>query len=177
MQQIWDLLDPADNTPLPLPLVSAPSERAGADHDVSKPWYIQSSARRDRLIDLSRTLSQQFLITPIPQHYRHYHYPLLYFTGILGIHPSSLAYRTAYQFTPILAGLLWVSRLLILQYADESPADDSGGGSDTQSMEHFRSIQARYLCRESPSSTSHILRFLAFGRQLAQNEGPRTNIT
>ena len=94
MRQIWDLLEPADLTPLPLPL-PLPSE----------------------LVDRVQELSWQFLTTPIPQHHRHYHYPLLYFVGVLGIHPYNLAYRTPYQFTPILAGLLWVSRLLLLEYS------------------------------------------------------------
>jgi len=52
----------------------------------------------------------------------------------------------------------------------------TGSGRDFDT-DHFRSIQSRYLCRESISGTSHILRFLAYGRQLAQNEGPRTNIS
>jgi hypothetical protein len=98
------------------------------------------------------------LITPTPRHHRHYHYPLLYFVGVLGIHPSSLAYRTAYQFTPILAGLLWVSRLLLLEYAqrpasssshDLPPSSSSSSGSSSGSgsdIEHFRAIQSRYLC-------------------------------
>src|SRR5579871_2092714 len=131
MRQIWDLLDQTERIPLPLPL-------------------------RDELVERVRELSWQFLITPTPQHHRHYHYPLLYFAGVLGIHPSSLAYRTAYQFTPILAGLLWVSRLLLLEYA-QRPASasshalppSSGGGSGSGScsdIEHFRTIQSRYLC-------------------------------
>src|SRR5271165_599149 len=147
MRQIWDLLHQAERTPLPLPL-------------------------QDELVDRVRELSWQFLIYPIPQHHRHYHYPLLYFVGVLGIHPYSLDYRTAYQFTPILAGLLWVSRLLLLEYAQRPasssshalpPSSGSGSGSD---IEHFRTIQSQYLCRESVSATSHILRFLAYGRQL-----------
>ena len=89
MRQIWDLLDSADQNLLPLPL-------------------------EDELVDRVQELSWQFLTTSIPQHHRYYHYPLLYFVGMLGIHPHNLAYRTPYQFTPILAGLLCVRRLLLL---------------------------------------------------------------
>jgi hypothetical protein len=101
----------------------------------------------DELIHRVRLLSQQFLLTSIPQHHRHSHYPLLYFTGVLGIHPSNLAYRTPYQFTPILAGLLWVSRLLLLQYAQQSTLSRAGSGSGSGTRreieidtEHFRTI-------------------------------------
>jgi hypothetical protein len=75
MQQMWDLLDRAEGVPLPLP---------------------QPLQGELILIHKVRELSWQFLITPTPQHYCHYHYPLLYFVGVLGIHPSSLAYRTPY---------------------------------------------------------------------------------
>ena len=192
MRQIWDLLDQAERAPLSLPLprrqVDSDAEESTRDPN-PKPWHIVPSALRDMLVDRVRELSWQFLITPIPQHHRHYHYPLLYFVGVLGIHPESLAYRTAYQFTPTLAGLLWVSRLLLLEYAQQPrsslhaspPSGSSGSGSSdggsSGDIEHFRTIQSRYLCRESISATSHLLRFLAYGRQLAQNEGPRANIS
>ena len=97
--------------------------------------------------------------------------------------PRTALPSVAYQFTPILAGLLWVSRLLLLEYTRQPVSaapvvlpGGSGGGSDIET-DHFRSIQSRYLCRESIAATSHILRFLAYGRQLAQNEGPRTQVS
>jgi hypothetical protein len=39
------------------------------------------------------------------------------FSGVLGIHPYELAFRTAYDFTPYLSALIWVGRLIILEYA------------------------------------------------------------
>jgi hypothetical protein len=43
--------------------------------------------------------------------------PLVHFTGVLGIHSYSLVYRTAYSFTLTISGLIWICRLLILEYA------------------------------------------------------------
>lgn len=43
--------------------------------------------------------------------------PLIYFSAVLGIQSSTLAYRTAHLYTPILAGLVWVGRLFMLEYA------------------------------------------------------------
>ncbi|KAF1836918.1 hypothetical protein BDW02DRAFT_614119 [Decorospora gaudefroyi] len=42
---------------------------------------------------------------------------IIHFSGVLGIHPYELAYRTAYDYTPYLSALLWVGRLVILEYA------------------------------------------------------------
>jgi hypothetical protein len=42
---------------------------------------------------------------------------IVYFSGVLGIHLYELAYYTAYDYTPYLLALLWVGRLLILEYA------------------------------------------------------------
>jgi hypothetical protein len=45
------------------------------------------------------------------------HLLLVYFLGVLGIHCSSLAYCTAYHYTPFAAGLIWIGRQLLLEYA------------------------------------------------------------
>ena len=42
---------------------------------------------------------------------------IIHFAGVLGIQPSSLAYRNAYDYTPDLAALVWVGRLLFLEYS------------------------------------------------------------
>jgi hypothetical protein len=42
---------------------------------------------------------------------------IIHFSGVLGIHPCELAYRTGYDYTPYLAALMWVGRLVILEYA------------------------------------------------------------
>lgn len=42
---------------------------------------------------------------------------IVHFTAVMGIHRSSLAYRDAYNFTPDLAALIWVGRLLFLEYS------------------------------------------------------------
>jgi hypothetical protein len=41
---------------------------------------------------------------------------IVHFSGVLGIHPYELAYRTAYDYTPYLSALLWIGRLIILEY-------------------------------------------------------------
>jgi hypothetical protein len=41
---------------------------------------------------------------------------IVHFSGVLGVHPYELAYRTAYDYTPYLSALLWVGRLIVLEY-------------------------------------------------------------
>jgi hypothetical protein len=40
---------------------------------------------------------------------------IVHFSGVLGIHPYELAYRTAYDYTPYLSALLWIGILIILE--------------------------------------------------------------
>lgn len=42
---------------------------------------------------------------------------IVHFSGVLGIHPYELAFRTAYDYTPYLSALIWIGRLVILEYA------------------------------------------------------------
>jgi hypothetical protein len=42
---------------------------------------------------------------------------IVHFSRVLGIHPYELAYCTAYDYTLYLSALLWVGRLLVLEYA------------------------------------------------------------
>jgi hypothetical protein len=42
---------------------------------------------------------------------------IVHFSGVMGIHPYELAYRTAYDYTQYLSALVWVGRLIVLEYA------------------------------------------------------------
>lgn len=42
---------------------------------------------------------------------------IIHFSGVLGIHPFELVYRTAYEYKPYLLALICVGRLLLLEYA------------------------------------------------------------
>ena len=146
------------------------------------PWYIPKGPIRDELVERVYELSCLVLTTRFPgTDHCHYHCPLLYFVGVLGVHSYSLAYRTAYQFTPILAGFVWVSRLLLLEYAlplAPYPTIPWQAGSVYESsVDHFRRIHTRFLCRDSATAMAYLFRLLAFGRRITQREGPRANVS
>jgi hypothetical protein len=42
---------------------------------------------------------------------------IMHFSGVLGIHSTELCFRKLYDYTPFISALLWVGRLVILEYA------------------------------------------------------------
>jgi hypothetical protein len=42
---------------------------------------------------------------------------IMNFSGVLGIHPAELCFYKPYDYTPFISALLWVGRLIILEYA------------------------------------------------------------
>ena len=107
--------------------------------------------------------------------------PLVYFSGVLGIHRSSLAYRTAYHCTPFAAALIWIGRQLLLEYALPkelySALNWPAAASYRNQLQRLQYIQRKYLCRGSAYPMSRLLETLAYGRAIAKKEGPRTNIS
>ena len=107
--------------------------------------------------------------------------PLVYFLGVLGIHRNSLAYRTAYHYTPFLAGLIWIGRLLLLEYAlPKQPylalrlLAAAGYKDQLRRLQHIRRT---CLCQGSACAMSYLLDTVRLGRSIAGKEGPRTNIS
>jgi hypothetical protein len=41
---------------------------------------------------------------------------VLHFSGVLGIYPNELAFRKAYDYTSYLSAMIWVGRLVVLEY-------------------------------------------------------------
>lgn len=107
--------------------------------------------------------------------------PLVYFSGILGIQPKGLAFRTPYLYTPILAGLVYIGRLLMLEYALPQSAYKTLGWPDCSvcpdQLERLQLIRRKYLCRGSAHPMSRPLELLWQGRSITKKEGTRANIS
>jgi hypothetical protein len=109
---------------------------------------------------------------------------IVHFSGVLGIHPYELAYRTAYDYTPYLSALLWVGRLLILEYALplrayttlDVPWPARAAYAD-QGKRLCAEVRPKYLQRGSLSPMGYLIERLQHGRAIAKREGPRTNIS
>jgi hypothetical protein len=109
---------------------------------------------------------------------------IVHFSGVLGIHPYKSAYRTAYDYTPYLSALLWVGRLLILEYALplrayttlDVPWPARAAYAD-QGKRLCAEVRPNYLQRGSLSPMGYLIERLQHGRAIAKREGPRTNIS
>ncbi|KFZ24050.1 hypothetical protein V502_01471 [Pseudogymnoascus sp. VKM F-4520 (FW-2644)] len=107
--------------------------------------------------------------------------PLVHFVGVLGIHSYNLVYRSAFAFTPSVAGLLWVCRLLMLEYALPLRHYDhinwpSQGSYDDQLVQ-LQYVQRKFLCCGSFHPAAYLFEVLVTGQRIAYKEGRRTNIS
>jgi hypothetical protein len=106
------------------------------------------------------------------------------FSGVLGIHPYELAFRTAYDCTPYLSALIWVGRLIILEYALPLQAYrllptpwPARATYTNQDRRLCVDIRPHYLQRGSFSLIGYFIERLQHGRAIAKCEGARTNMS
>lgn len=109
---------------------------------------------------------------------------IVHFSGVLGIHPQELAFRTAYDYTPYLSALIWIGRLIVLEYA--LPLREYGtlkvpwparATYPDQGRRLCAEIRPKYLQRGSFSPMGYLIERLQHGRAIAKREGARTNIS
>ncbi|GAB7336844.1 hypothetical protein MBLNU13_g00015t1 [Cladosporium sp. NU13] len=109
---------------------------------------------------------------------------IAHFSGVLGIHPSEYAFRRAYDYTPFLSSLIWVGRLVLLEYAlplrpYKHLSIPWPGREDYSDLGErlCDQIRPKYLQRGSLSPIGYLIERLQHGRAIAKREGPRTNIS
>jgi hypothetical protein len=109
---------------------------------------------------------------------------IIHFSGVLGIYPYKLAYRTAYDYTPNLSALLWIGRLVVLEYALPLRAyttlDILWPAQATYADQGKRlcaDIRPKYLQRGIFSPIGYLIERLQHGRAIAKREGLRTNMS
>lgn len=106
--------------------------------------------------------------------------PVANFSGVLGIDPSTLAFRKPYNYTTNLSALIWVGRLLLLEYAlplrpylltkVQILARDSYSDYGQRLCSDVRPL---HLQRGSMSPIGYLIERLQHGRAIAKREGPR----
>ena len=109
------------------------------------------------------------------------HLPIVYFAGVLSIQREGLTYRLAYLYTTIAASLVWVGRLLMLEYALPQQAYRTLGwpscAACPNQLQRLQLIRQKYLCKGGPHAMAHILELLYQGRSIAKREGRRANLS
>jgi Orsellinic acid/F9775 biosynthesis cluster protein D len=144
---------------------------------------ISAEERTAQLNKLSQRL-MQLCIEILRHRYRTgdiYENPLLFFTAVLGIDQQKLMFRRPETYTSYLAGLVWINRLLLLEFALPQHAWTGLDWPDRTAYEDYghriREIHATHLAVGSFSPQSEILSLLAYGMRVAKEQGSRTVIT
>ncbi|THV73867.1 hypothetical protein D6D27_09461, partial [Aureobasidium pullulans] len=109
--------------------------------------------------------------------------PVANFSGVLGIDPSTLAFRKPYNYTTNLSALIWVGRLLLLEYAlplrpylltkVQILARDSYSDYGQRLCSDVRPL---HLQRGSMSPIGYLIERLQHGRAIAKREGPPATV-
>jgi hypothetical protein len=102
---------------------------------------------------------------------------------VLGIHPHELAFRSAYHYIPYLSALIWVGRLMLLEYSLPLrayqyltyPWPDRSHYPDQ--VQQLQQIRTKYLFRGSMAPIGYFVERLRYGRAITRHEGPPTNIS
>lgn len=99
--------------------------------------------------------------------------PLWHFICVLGIDGESGQFRPAHLFTYVLAGLVYVGRALLAEWAiptaERSEMRDLG--------EQFAEVRNVWLCKATYSPMGYVLSLLLYGRSIAQQTGSRLMVS
>ena len=109
-----------------------------------------------------------------------YDSPLMHYLAVRGFDTESKSFRSSFFYTPILAGTLWIARLILLEIAVPSTSWPRLG---LQSKAEIHSIPVRihtirteHLCEGSFSPVSSILTQLAMGKKNNSTHETPSNI-
>jgi hypothetical protein len=107
-----------------------------------------------------------------------YESPLMHFLAVLGVDTHTRAFRSSFFYTPILAGVLYINRLIMLEVAVPAEAWPMLKSRDEiQSVpERIQQIRSKHLCEGSFSPTASILSQLAMGKSFNKLHKSAPNI-
>jgi hypothetical protein len=100
---------------------------------------------------------------------------LVYFSGVLGFSSDSQDFLPAKKYTPCLSGLIYIQRLLFLEYAlplRAYPHLRIPRRSRLQQYEGFDSVRLRYMITGSQSPLEEFQSLRDFGRVIARTDAP-----
>jgi hypothetical protein len=107
-----------------------------------------------------------------------------YFSGVLAIYPTEVCFCKPSDYTPFISALLWVGRLILLEYALPLtpynhlkvpwPKRTAYADQAQRLREHIR---PRYLQSRSLAPAGYFIERLQHGRAIAGREGQPTNIS
>jgi hypothetical protein len=109
-----------------------------------------------------------------------YHSSMMHYLAVRGIDEQTKGLRSAFLYTPILAGMLWINRLIMLEVAVPSkpwPGLRLKSKADIESVrDRIHQLREAHLCEGSFSPTSSILSQLAMGKSFNKTHQSPSNI-
>lgn len=99
--------------------------------------------------------------------------PLWHFIAVLGIDGESGQLRPAHLFTYVLAGLVYVGRALLSEFA--IPARERGTIKDLEGR--FAAVRDKWLCKATYSPMGYTLSLLLYGKKIARETGSRLMVS
>jgi hypothetical protein len=109
-----------------------------------------------------------------------YQSPMMHYLAVRGIHPETRGLMSTFHYTPILAGMLWMNRLLMLELTlPKDPWPEMGLVSKrniNNIPEVIQHVRRKHLCEGSYSPTATILSQLARGKSFNKEHQSPANI-
>jgi hypothetical protein len=109
-----------------------------------------------------------------------YDSPMMHYLAVRGVDQQSESFRSAFFFTPILAGMLWINRLVMLEVAvplEPWPELGLKSKEEVESVpDRIHELRRKHLCEGSFSPTASILSQLAMGKKFNKTHQSPSNI-
>ena len=107
-----------------------------------------------------------------------YDSPLMHFLAVMGVDSQTKTLRPSFYYTPILAGVLYINRLIMLEVAVPAEAWPMLKSRDEipSVPERIEEMRRKHLCEGSFSPTSSILSQLAMGKSFNKLHKSAPNI-
>jgi superfamily II DNA helicase RecQ len=96
--------------------------------------------------------------------------PLLHFAAVLGINNPTGGWAEPKHYTASLAGLVWCSRMLMLEDVFQDSPDDPNEVT-VDMVEHFKAQQRQWLADGTNSPFSTMIRWMTYGKGFRKKEG------
>jgi hypothetical protein len=109
-----------------------------------------------------------------------YQSPIMHYLAVRGVDTQSKSLQPAFYYTPILAGMLWINRLIMLEVAvllEVWPELGLQSKADVESVpDRIHELHRKYLYKGSFSPTASILSQLAMGKSFNKMHQSPANI-
>lgn len=109
-----------------------------------------------------------------------YDSPMMHYLAVRGVDSQSQTLRSAFYYTGILAGMLWVNRLIMLEVAvpcEPWPELRLQSKADIESIpDRIHELRRKHLCEGAFSPTSSILTQLAMGKKFNKTHQSPSNV-